>query len=146
VFTRAKKQRSWSGLVTGLTVIVLLAVGMGLALEEMAASNGEYRRTVWDRLTGKPPIPVGRAQISIQLAQESCRQRVSGQLGSQLLQAKFDQRSSRYNEEVQVHTIFLTLTLKGLERDDVYVRCDVAAVNRTILEYRLQNYGNFLWG
>jgi hypothetical protein len=117
-----------------------------MALEEIAAGQGEYRRTLWDRITGKPAIPEGRALVSIQLAQEVCRQRVTERLGRELLQTSFDQRSSRYNTELQVHTIFLNLTIQGRERDDIYVRCDVSAVNRMILEFRLQNYGGFLFG
>lgn len=141
-----KKQHPWSGLFGGVIVIVVLAAGMGMALEEMAAGKGEFRRTVWDRLTGKPAVPEGRAQVSVQLAVEICRQRVAGQLGNELLQTSFDQRSSRYNTDLQVHTVFLDLTLQGRERDDIYARCDVSAVNRLILEYRLQNYGNMFWG
>ncbi|MEP4545880.1 MAG: hypothetical protein ABJ000_06855 [Saccharospirillum sp.] len=141
-----KNQKPWSGLLGGFVVIVVFAAVMGIALEEMAAGEGEYRRTVWDRLTGKPVVPVGRAQVSVQLAVEICRQRVARQLGRELLQSSFDQRSSRYNTELQVHTVFLDLTLEGRERDDIYARCDVSAVNRLILEYRLQNYGNMFWG
>ncbi|WP_394169405.1 hypothetical protein [Saccharospirillum alexandrii] len=141
-----KNQKPWSGLLGGFVVIVVFAAVMGIALEEMAAGEGEYRRTVWDRLTGKPAVPVGRAQVSVQLAVELCRQRVARQLGRELLQSSFDQRSSRYNTELQVHTVFLDLTLEGRERDDIYARCDVSAVNRLILEYRLQNYGNMFWG
>ena len=141
-----KNQKPWSGLLGGFVVIVVFAAVMGIALEEMAAGEGEYRRTVWDRLTGKPAVPVGRAQVSVQLAVELCRQRVAQQLGRELLQLSFDQRSSRYNTELQVHTVFLDLTLEGRERDDIYARCDVSAVNRLILEYRLQNYGNLFWG
>ena len=135
-----KNQKPFSGLLGGFVVIIAFVAAMGIALEEMAAGEGEYRRTVWDRMTGKPAVPVGRAQVSVQLAVEICRQRVVGQL------ANFDQRSSRYNTELQVHTVFLDLTLDGRERDDIYARCDVSAVNRLILEYRLQNYGNMFWG
>ncbi|WP_127555299.1 hypothetical protein [Saccharospirillum alexandrii] len=141
-----KNQKPFSGLLGGFVVIIAFVAAMGIALEEMAAGEGEYRRTVWDRMTGKPAVPVGRAQVSVQLAVEICRQRVVGQLGRELLQANFDQRSSRYNTELQVHTVFLDLTLDGRERDDIYARCDVSAVNRLILEYRLQNYGNMFWG
>ncbi len=141
-----KKQKPWSGLLSGFIVIVLFVAAMAIALEEMAAGEGEFRRTVWDRMTGKPAVPEGRAQVSLQLAVEICRQRVAGQLGTELLQSSFDQRSSRYNTELQVHTVFLDLTLQGRERDDIYARCDVSAVNRLILEYRLQNYGNMFWG
>ena len=141
-----KNQKPFSGLLGGFVVIIAFVAAMGIALEEMAAGEGEYRRTVWDRMTGKPAVPVGRAQVSVQLAVEICRQRVVGQLGRELLRANFDQRSSRYNTELQVHTVFLDLTLDGRERDDIYARCDVSAVNRLILEYRLQNYGNMFWG
>lgn len=145
--SKSKKNRKpWSGLLGGFLVIVVFVAAMGIALEEMAAGEGEYRRTVWDRLTGKPAVPVGRAQVSVQLAVEICRQRVAQQLGRELLQTSFDQRSSRYNTELQVHTVFLDLTLEGREREDIYARCDVSAVNRLILEYRLQNYGNMFWG
>lgn len=141
-----KKQRPWSGLLSGFMIILVLAGAMAIALEELAADEGEFRRTIWDRLTGKPAVPVGRAQVSVQLAVEVCRQRVAGQLGSQLLQSSFDQLSSRYNTEMQVHTVFLDLILQGRERDDIYARCDVSAVNRLILEFRIQNYGNMFWG
>lgn len=140
-----KKQKPWPGLHSGFIIVLFVAV-MGIALEEMAADEGEFRRTIWDRLTRKPAVPEGRAQVSLQLAVEICRQRVAGQLGRDLLQTSFDQRSSRYNTELQVHTVFLDITLQGRERDDIYARCDVSAVNRLILEYRLQNYGNRFWG
>ncbi|GGX51345.1 hypothetical protein [Saccharospirillum salsuginis] len=140
-----QKKQSVVGLVSGMVVIVLLAGAMGIALEEMAANKGDYRRTLWDWLTGKPAIPEGRAQISIQLAQELCRQRVARQMGSQLQQAAFDSRSSRYNETLQVHTVFLDLQIRNEERD-IYARCDVSAVERTILEFRIQGMGGFFWG
>jgi len=142
---KIQKKQSVVGLISGMVVIVLLAASMGVALEEMAANKGMYRRTIWDWLTGKPAIPEGRAQISIQLAQELCRQRVARQLGGQLQQASFDSRSSRYNEALQVHTVFLDLQIKNDERD-IYARCDVSAVERTILEFRIQGMGNIFWG
>lgn len=141
-----KKQRSWPGLLGGLSLIILFAAAMGIALEELSTGEGEYRRTVWDRLTGQPAIPQGRTQVSVQLAVEVCRQRVAAQLGPELLQSSFDERSSRYNSHLQVHTVFLDLRVEGRERDDIYARCDVSAVNRLILEYRLQNYGSIFWG
>ena len=140
-----RKKQSVAGLISGMVVIVMLAGVMGVALEEMAAAKGEYRRTLWDWLTGKPEVPEGRAQISIQLAQELCRQRVARQMGTQLQQASFDSRSSRYNEALQVHTVFLDLQIKNEERD-IYARCDVSAVERTILEFRIRGMGGFFWG
>lgn len=139
------KKRPVLGLISGITIIVVLAGALGIALEEMAATQGDYRRTVWDWLSGKPALPKGRTQISIQLAQELCRQRVARQMGSQLLQASFDSRSSRYNEQFQVHTVFLDLQIKNDNRD-IYARCDVSAVERTILEFRIQGMGGFFWG
>lgn len=139
------KQRSVLGLATGLSIVILLAAALGIALEEMAATQGDYRRTVWDRITGKPEVPRGRTQISIQLAQELCRQRVASRMGNSLLQASFDSRSSRYNEAYQVHTVFLNLQVRNEDRD-VYARCDVSAVERTILEFRIQGMGDFIWG
>lgn len=132
--------------ITGFVVVALLVLAGILAIEEMFASQGDYRRTLWDRIVGRPDIPQGRAEVSIQLAQEVCRQKVIGDLGSSLLQASFDNRSSRYDPDYQVHTVFLDLEVAGKRGEDVYVRCDVSAVDRTIIEYRIKGWGNPFWG
>lgn len=122
----------------------LVVVGMAIAIEEYAASLGPYRLTIWDRLTSNvKEIPAGRAQVSLQVAIQLCRQRASSDLGSSLLMSKFDQRASRYDLERKVHTIFLDLTLKGSEREQIYIRCDVSAVERTILESRIKGISSF---
>lgn len=132
--------------VAGCVAVVVLLLAGSLAIEEMSASQGDFRRTLWDRIVGRPDVPQGRAEVSIQLAQEVCRQKVVGDLGSSLLQASFDNRSSRYDPDFQVHTVFLDLVVEGKRGEDVYVRCDVSAVDRTIIEYRIKGWGNPFWG
>lgn len=126
-------------------VILLLVSAMAIALEEMAASRGDYRRTIWDRLTGKPSVSSGQVHVGVQVAQEMCRQRVAKEMGPELLQASFDNRSSRYNENYKVHTVFLDLHIRNDDRD-AYARCDVSAVERVILEFRIHGRGGFFWG
>jgi hypothetical protein len=135
------------GVLIGAILVPVLVATMVMLLEELASARGDYRRTVWDRISGVPAPPQGQAEVSLQVAQELCRQETTGRLGSELIRASFDGRSSRYNPEFQVHTVFLDLTISGREREDIYVRCDVSAVQRLILEYRLHGYsGGFLWG
>lgn len=139
------KQRPIAGLVVGLVLILGLGSVMVIAVEEMAASKGDYRRTLWDRISGKPSASGDQVQVGVQLAQEMCRQRVVREVGPELMRASFDNRSSRYNEGYKVHTIFLDLQVRD-NTDDVYARCDISAVERVILEFRIHGMGGFFWG
>lgn len=127
--------------VVGSLVFVLVVV-----IEEMVLPDLEFRRTLWDRMVGRAEVPQGRAEVSVQLAQEVCRQKVFSELGDSLIHASYDGRSSRYNPEYKVHTIFMNLQISGEDSDDIYARCDVSAVNRRIIEYRIQGWGNPFWG
>lgn len=121
-------------------VLILVVV-----IDEMSASTGPYRPTVLDRITGDVAVTEGRAEVSVQLAQSLCRQRVTREFGPDLLQVMFDNRSSRYNPEYKVHIVFLDLQINGESDADIYVRCIVSAVNRRIIEYRVQGWGNPFW-
>jgi hypothetical protein len=101
---------------------------------------------IMDTLQGgsnEPAVPVGRADVSQQMAFVICKQQGQSQLGRNLLQVNFDQRSSRYNEDLKMHTIFADLIVKGSEREPIYIRCDISAVNRQILEYRIKGMTGF---
>ncbi len=139
------KRRPLVGLIVGLVLILGLGLVMVIAVEEMAATKGDYRRTIWDRISGKPSVSGDQIQVGVQLAQEMCRQRVAREVGPELMRASFDNRSSRYSEAYKVHTIFLDLQVKD-SRNDVYARCDVSAVDRVILEFRIHGLGGFFWG
>lgn len=123
--------------------IFVFTVGLIIAVEELVSSEGEYRVTIWDRLNGRSELPTGNANVSQQLAIQVCYQQALSQFKRNLLQSRFDNRSSRYNQELKVHTIFLDLTIKGKERDSIYIRCDISAVNRMILEYRIKGLSGF---
>ncbi|EAR08405.1 hypothetical protein MED297_16734 [Reinekea blandensis MED297] len=114
-----------------------------MAIEEFVATNGSYRVTIWDVLNGRGELPEGRAEVSQQVAIEVCRQKASAEFGRNLLLTRFDQRSSRYNPELKVHTVFINLTIKGSERDPIYIRCDISAVNRMIIESRIKGTRGF---
>jgi hypothetical protein len=101
---------------------------------------------IMDTLQGsssEPVVPVGRADVSQQMAFVICKQQGQSQLGRNLLQVNFDQRSSRYNEDLKMHTIFADLIVKGSEREPIYIRCEISAVNRQILEYRIKGMTGF---
>ena len=145
--SQRQKKNSLKGVLIGFGLIPVLVITMIMLLEELSRAQGDYRRTLWDRVSGAPAPPQGRAEVSLQVAQEICRQEVARRLGSELIRANFDSRSSRYNQGYQVHTVFLNLEISGRERDDIYARCDISAVQRQILEFRLHGYsGGFLWG
>ena len=118
--------------------VAVFIVSMGIAIEEYVASQLNYRVTLWDRLVGRDQVPKGRAEVSQQVAVEVCRQKATASFGRNLLLSKFDQRSSRYNANLKVHTIFVNLTVKEKEREPIYIRCDISAVNRMILESRIK--------
>ncbi len=124
-------------------VVVIFAVGMGVAVDEYVASQSSYRITVWDRFVGRDEVPQGRAEVSQQLAIQICRQKAASEFGRNLLMSKFDQRSSRYNKELKVYTVFVNLTIKNKEREAIYIRCDISAVNRMILESRVKGFQGF---
>lgn len=142
----AVKESSAAGQTAKWALVLAIILALGIALDEFTANSGdgEYRRTIWDRITGQEPPPQGRAEVSVQLAQELCRQQVRQNLGEQFVRAHFDNRSSRYNEEMKVHTIFLDLEVASGEQG-VYGRCDVSAVQRRILEYRVKGWSNPFW-
>ncbi|MEJ2042568.1 MAG: hypothetical protein P8X74_07310 [Reinekea sp.] len=125
------------------TVVLAFVISMGIAIDEYVAAQGGYRITLWDHITGHGDVPQGRAEVSQQVAIEVCRQRALSEFGRNLLLSKFDQRSSRYNNDLKVHTIFVNLTIKSKERDPIYIRCDISAVNRMILESRIKGLSGF---
>ena len=139
----AKKNSVFKTIVVPIVVIVAFAIGLAMVIEELVASQGDYRVTVWDALNGRGELPNGRAEVNQQVAIEVCRQKAQGELGRDLMLAKFDQRSSRYDPDLKVHTIFIDLTVKGKEREDVYIRCAISAVNRMIIETRIKGEGGF---
>lgn len=139
----AKKPSIIKTIVIPTIVVVGFAVGLAMAIEELVASQGTYRVTIWDVLNGRGELPNGRAEVSQQVAIEVCRQKAQREFGRNMMLSKFDQRSSRYNQELKVHTVFIDLTIKGKERDEIYIRCDISAVNRTILETRIKGMGGF---
>ena len=137
------KKNVFKRIIFPSTVVIAFVIGMGMAVDEYVASQGGYRITLWDHITGHDKVPQGRAEVSQQVAIEVCRQRALSEFGRNLLLSKFDQRSSRYNNELKVHTIFVNLTIKDKERDPIYIRCDISAVNRMILESRIKGLSGF---
>lgn len=138
-----KKPSKFKTVVLPFAFVVVFAVGLALAIEEFVASQGDFRVTIWDVLNGRGELPEGRAEVSQQVAIEICKQKALSDLGRSLLLTKFDQRSSRYSAELKVHTVFINLTLKDREREPIYIRCDISAVNRTILESRVKGMRGF---
>ncbi|MFG1498309.1 hypothetical protein ABMA57_16870 [Saccharospirillum sp. HFRX-1] len=142
----AVKESSAASQIAKWALVLAFILALGIALDEFTANtgDGEYRLSIWDRITGKEPPKQGRAEVSVQLAQELCRQQVRQSLGEMFIRAHFDNRSSRYNQELKVHTIFLDLEVTSGE-SGVYGRCDVSAVDRRILEYRVKGWSNPFW-
>ncbi len=140
-----KKKSKFKTIVLPIIVVVSFAVGLAMAIDEFIASQGVYRTTMWDVLNGRGELPEGRAEVSQQVAIEVCRQKALAELGRNLLMAKYDERSSRYNPELKVHTVFINLTVKDRERDPIYIRCDISAVNRMIVESRIKGMGGPLF-
>lgn len=138
-----KEKSIFKRIVVPIAVVVTFAVALGMAIEEFVASSGDYRVTIWDVLNGRGELPNGRAEVSQQVAIQVCSQKASAEFGRNLLMTRFDQRSSRYNPELKVHTVFINLTIKGSEREPIYIRCDISAVNRMILESRIKGTQGF---
>ncbi|MBU2865204.1 hypothetical protein QWZ13_12330 [Reinekea marina] len=130
-----------------IVIPIILALGftfaMVLAVDEMVANQGEYRPSVWDVLNGRGELPQGRAEVSQQVAIQVCKQEAIDSYGRDLMQTNFDKRSSRYNSELKVHTVFVNLRVKDQEDLDLYIRCDVSAVNRQMLETRIKGGKGF---
>ncbi|WP_040556728.1 hypothetical protein [Reinekea blandensis] len=139
----AKQKGVFKTVIVPSFIIAAFVVGLAMAIEEFVATNGSYRVTIWDVLNGRGELPEGRAEVSQQVAIEVCRQKASAEFGRNLLLTRFDQRSSRYNPELKVHTVFINLTIKGSERDPIYIRCDISAVNRMIIESRIKGTRGF---
>lgn len=132
-----------------IVIPIFLALGftfaMVIAVDEMLANRGrgEYRPTLWDVLNGRGELPDGRAEVSQQVAIQVCKQEAIDTYGRDLMQTNFDGRSSRYNAELKVHTVFVNLRVKDQEGLDLYIRCDVSAVNRQMLETRIKGGNGF---
>ena len=137
----AFKKSKFKTVVIPVFVVVSFAIALAMSIEEFVASQGVYRTTIWDVLNGRGELPSGRAEVSQQVAIQVCKQKAITEFGRNMLLARFDQRSSRYNPELKVHTIFVNLTIKEKERDPIYIRCDISAVNRMIIESRVKGNG-----
>lgn len=138
-----KKTSRLMSVYVPLVIVALFTFGMYVAVEELISRQGDYRVTMWDILNGRGELPDGRAEVSTQVAIQVCKGVAQQQLGPRLIQADFDQRSSRYSEELKVHTVFLDLRVRGRDDEDLYIRCDISAVNRMVLESRVQGQRQF---
>jgi hypothetical protein len=141
----AYKKSKFKTIIIPSFVITVFSIGMVLGIDEMIASQGVYRTTLWDVLNGRGELPKGRAEVSQLVAVQVCKQLALDTYGRNLIQTDFDSRSSRYNGELKVHTIFVDLRVKGKEKSDMYIRCDVSAVNRQIIESRLKGGDSLLF-
>jgi hypothetical protein len=140
----AKQQQGvFRRVVVPIGSVIVFIAGLIIFVDEYSAATGEFRLTIWDKLQGRTAVPIGRGEVSQQLAIEICKQQARVDFGRDLLQVDFDQRSSRYNMEIKVHTIFADLVIKDSERDPIYIRCDISAVNREILQYRVKGMKGF---
>jgi hypothetical protein len=139
----AVKKSKFRTVVIPLVVVVSFAVGLAMSIEEFVASQGDFRTTIWDVLNGRGELPEGRAEVSQQVAIQVCKQKALSEFGRNLLLTRFDQKSSRYNAEKKVHTVFVNLTIKEKEREPIYIRCDISAVNRMIIESRVKGMVGF---
>lgn len=138
-----KKTSRLMSVYVPLVIVALFTLGMYVAVEELIVRQGDYRVTMWDILNGRGELPDGRAEVSTQVAIQVCKGVAQQQLGPSLIQADFDQRSSRYSEPLKVHTVFLDLRVRGRDDEDLYIRCDISAVNRVVLESRVQGQRQF---
>lgn len=139
----AQKSNRFKTVYLPLFIVSVFTFAMYIAVEELLSSQGEYRVTIWDILNGRGEVPEGRAEVSTQVAIQVCKGVAQQQMGPGLIQADFDQRSSRYSEQYKVHTIFLDLRIRGRDNEDLYIRCDISAVNRVLLESRVQGERTF---
>lgn len=139
----AQKSNRFKTVYLPIFVVVAFSFAMYVAVEELLSSQGEYKVTIWDILNGRGELPQGRAEVSTQVAIQVCKGLAQQQFGTGLIQADFDQRSTRYSEQYKVHTIFLDLRVRGRDNEDLYIRCDISAVNRVVLESRVQGERTF---
>jgi len=83
-----------------------------------------------------------KPQVDINLTQpqalQICIAQAREDYGVDMLQATFDQQSSRFNIAEKTFTIFADLVIRGVEREPAYIRCEVSAVNRKIEDYRIK--------
>ncbi|MFQ3231717.1 MAG: hypothetical protein ACI9DO_003109 [Reinekea sp.] len=139
----SNRKSKFKTIVIPVAVVSLFTFAMVIAIDEMMAAQGDYRPTIWDILNGRGELPEGRAEVSQQVAIQVCKQEALNTYGRSLMQADFDDRSTRYNAELKVHTVFIDLRVKGQEKNDIYIRCDVSAVNRQLLEVRIKGGAGF---
>ncbi|MFT5008622.1 MAG: hypothetical protein ACI868_001317 [Granulosicoccus sp.] len=84
---------------------------------------------------GKYPVDINLTQPQ---ALKVCLGQAREDYGDNILQSTFDQQSSRFNVSENTFTIFADLVIKGMEREPAYIRCEVSAKNREILDYRIK--------
>lgn len=143
----ARKKTKGSGSVSKVIVTLVMIVAVlsaFISIEEVMSLEGDYRVTLWDRMNGRGDVPKGRSQVSQQVAVQICRQQSLSLFGRNLLSTRFDQRSSRYTQDLKVHSIYLDLVIKDREREEIFIRCDVSAVNRDVLKYRINDTVGFM--
>jgi hypothetical protein len=141
---KKKEKSKFLTIFIPLVFIAVLSVVLFIAIDETMVGQDSYRASIWDKIRGRDvQLPEGRAQYSQQVLIQVCKNVAIDSFGRDLIQSDFDKRASRYNAETKVHTIFMDLRIKNRGNVDIYIRCDISAVNRQVLESRIKNATGF---
>lgn len=87
--------------------------------------------------SSSPPQLDGGAEESLQPAVSACRAAMNSQLGSSLISATLDPRSTRYLAGSREYVVFLDVRLRGQDRVEYYYECNVSAVSQQVTRTRL---------
>ena len=79
------------------------------------------------------------AEGNMHQAVQSCRQRITQELGDTLLQMDTDERGTRYDQAQQQYQVIFDLVMRGAERDDFWAQCWVSSVTQEVIRYHVNS-------
>ncbi|MCH8552741.1 MAG: hypothetical protein LAT62_12455 [Natronospirillum sp.] len=139
-----RRYREW--LVVGLAALGVMAFSVGLTwvVTNIAPDDPQDTRSLVERLTNAPREEHVPSEIPMQAAYAACRSHIEREVGSDLRNMSFDNRSSRHNAQERHYQIFVNVYMQG-SSDSVYSRCNVSSVTAEIEEFRLRADEGFLF-
>lgn len=128
--------------------VIIAAVALTLFFRSIALSQSTGKGNfVTDMLGISPPPQVSPNIIPMQDAFVACRARVMSDAGSQLMNTRFDTRSSRFDADRNEYVIFMDVFMRPTDRSGVplelWSRCNISAVTLEITEFRLNSDQGF---
>lgn len=139
-----RRYKEWLVVAAAALSVMLFSVSLTWVVTNIAPEDEQDERTLVERLLNEPREQVIPSEIPMQAAYAVCRDHIASEVGDDLRNMSFDNRSSRHNAKERYYQIFVNVYMRGSD-DSVYSRCNVSSVTAEMLEFRLRADEGFLF-